>query len=232
MHQISDKVFAEEFLFDLEITTPLLPSPYEEYPYLLVEEFLDEETCKGIIDDARVDSDTVKAALRSDDKSLNAKIRNTKIHKLSSTHQSIYSDALEKLRPSIEQFFSLSLTQSTQPQLLEYTKGSFYKPHSDDSSVLMRDGKVIGFKQVAPQRKITTLLFLSEQADELTTPYQFRGGELTFSYFRDANDEPMLFTPKMGTLIVFGSNPIYTHEVKEVLAGYRLTIAQWHDAIL
>jgi len=232
MHQISDKVFAEDFLFDLEITTPLLPSPYESYPYLLIENFLDEESCKSIIDEARINDDVTEAALRSDNKSSNTKIRNTKIHKLSTTHQCIYNEALQNLRPHIEKFFSLSLTQSTQPQLLEYTQGSFYKAHSDDSSVLLKEGTIIGFKQVASQRKITTLLFLSEQADEISTPYQFKGGELTFNYFRDEKDKLILLTPKMGTLIVFGSNPIYTHEVKEVLDGYRLSIAQWHDAIL
>jgi SM-20-related protein len=33
-------------------------------------------------------------------------------------------------------------------------------------------------------------------------------------------------------LVVFASNPIYTHEVKEVKEGYRLTLVQWHDALL
>jgi len=232
MHQISDTVFAENFLFDVEIATPLLPSPYEAHPYLLVENFLDEDTCKSIIDAAREDGDVTEATLRSNNHSSNTKIRNTKIHKLSTTHQNIYNAALNKIRPTIEQFFSLSLTQSTQPQLLEYTKGSFYKAHSDDSSVLVKDGEIIGFKQVAPQRKITTLLFLSTQADEITTSYQFKGGELSFSYFKDAQGKVITFTPKMGSIIVFGSNPIYTHEVHEVTEGYRLTVAQWHDAIL
>ena len=232
MHQISDKVFAEDFLFEVEIATPLLPSPYESYPYLLIENFLDEETCQNIINEAIADSDVTQAALRSNNKSSNTKIRNTKIHKLSTPHLNIYNDALNNIRPTIEEFYSLSLTQSTQPQLLEYTKGSFYKAHSDDSSVLVKDREIIGFKQVAPQRKITTLLFLSEQVKEITTPYQFKGGELTFSYFRDAQGDTMTFAPKMGTIIVFGSNPIYTHEVHDVTDGYRLTVAQWHDAIL
>jgi len=232
MHQISDKVFAEDFLFEVEIATPLLPSPYESYPYLIIENFLDVATCQSIIDAAQADNDVTEAALRSENSSLNTKIRKTKIHKLSPTYQTIYNDALTNLRPKIEQFFSLSLTQSTQPQLLEYTKGSFYKAHSDDSSVLMRDEKIIGFKQVAPQRKLTTLLFLSEQTQDVQTPYQFNGGSLLFNYFKDAEGNTLAMKAKMGTLIVFGSNPIYTHEVQEVTEGYRLTVAQWHDALL
>ena len=233
MHQISDKVFAEDFLFELDIATPLLPSPYEEFPFLVIENFLDEKVCKEIIDSAQADNDATDAGLRSNNETLDQKIRNTKIHKLSALHQKLYDEALDTLRPQIESFYSLSLTSSTQPQLLEYTAGSFYKAHSDDSSVLVdKEMNIVGFKQVAPQRKVTTLLVVSEYSDKKLSPYQFCGGELTFNYFKDSEGKPLLFTPKMGTIIVFGSNPIYTHEVKVVEDGYRLTVAQWHDAIL
>ena len=233
MHQISDKVFAEDFLFELDIETPLLPSPYEEFPYLIIENFLDEATCKEIIDSAKADSDTTNAELRSNNETLDQNIRNTKIHKLSPLHQKLYDEAFDTLRPQIESFYSLSLTSSTQPQLLEYTAGSFYKAHSDDSSVLIdKNRDIVGFKQVAPQRKVTTLLFISEHSDKVLSPYQFSGGKLTFNYFKDSESNPLLLTPKMGTIIIFGSNPIYTHEVKTVEDGYRLTVAQWHDAIL
>ncbi len=233
MHQISDKVFAEDFLFETEIATPLLPSPYEIFPFLVIENFLNEETCKEIIHSAKADNDATDAELRSSDDKLNQKIRNTKIHKLTALHQKLYDEALNTIRPQIENFYSLSLTSSTKPQLLEYTKGSFYKAHSDDSSVLVdKSGSIVGFKQVAPQRKVTTLLFISEHSDKELSQYQFSGGELTFNYFKDSADQELLLTPKMGTLIVFGSNPIYTHEVKVVEGGYRLTVAQWHDALL
>ncbi|MGB5964370.1 MAG: 2OG-Fe(II) oxygenase [Sulfurimonadaceae bacterium] len=233
MHQISDKVFAEDFLFEVDIATPLLPSPYEEFPFLLIENFLDEATCKVIIDTAKQSSDTKSAELRSRHKTLNPKIRKTKILRLTDLHQKLYDEALETIRPKIESFFTLSMTLSTKPQLLEYTKGSFYKAHSDDSSVLVdKKGTIKGFKQVAPQRKVTTLLFISEYSDKELSPYQFSGGELTFNYFIDSENRPLLLTPKMGTIIIFGSNPIYTHEVKVVEDGYRLTVAQWHDAIL
>ena len=233
MHQISDKVFAEDFLFETEIATPLLSSPYEEFPFLTIENFLDEATCKEIVENAQSNSDVINAQLRSSDETLNQSIRNTKIHKLSTLHQTLYEKAFSAIRPQIESFYSLSLTSSTKPQLLEYTKGSFYKAHADDSSVLVDKNKnVVGFKQVAPQRKITTLLFLSEHSDKELTSYQFSGGELTFNYFKDEQENSLLLTPKMGTIIVFASNPIYTHEVKMVTGGYRLSVAQWHDAIL
>ncbi len=118
MRQISDKVFAKAFLFNVEITTPLLPSPYAEYPFLLIDGFLDNETCQQIIESIQVDTESVDAALRSTSNTLDKKIRKTKIHTLTSLHKKQYDAALDALRPEIEAFFSLSLSRFTEPQLL------------------------------------------------------------------------------------------------------------------
>ena len=232
MQQISDTLFAEDFLFDLEIATPLLPSPYAHKPYVQIANFLSDALCKEIISYCQSENDVTEAGLRSEKDSLNQKIRHTNIHKLSPSHLTLYNEALAKIRPTIEAFFSLSLTQATQPQLLEYTKGSFYKAHADDSSVLMQEGLIKGFKQVAPQRKLTTLLFLSEPTQTTCDSFHYRGGELTFSFLKDAQGKTATLTPKMGTIIVFGSNPYYTHEVHKVQEGHRYSIAQWHDALM
>ncbi len=98
--------------------------------------------------------------------------------------------------------------------------------------MVSKSSKIIGFKQVAPQRKITTLLFVSEQVEEVSTAYEFSGGSLLFNYFSGEDGKVVTLRPKMGSLIVFGSNPIYTHEVQPVTDGRRVTIAQWHDALL
>ncbi len=234
LRQISDKVFAEAFLFDLDIATPLLPSPYAEFPFLVIEGFMDELSCKAIVDAAKKAKNAKHAALLSRRKKLNQKIRKTKILTLSPAHKKLYTQAFNRARPEIEHFFSLSLTTSTDVQVLEYTPGSFYKAHADDSSMLvdLDDGKVVGFKQVSPQRKVSSVLFASEQSETVHTPYQFSGGELIYNYFKDEEGNTVMFRPKMGTLIVFASNPIYTHEVKTVTEGYRLTLVQWHDALL
>lgn len=165
-----------------------MPNPYNELPYLIIEDFLDERTCQQIINTVQKDNNAKEAALRSHSKKLNQRIRKTKIYKLKRLHAKLYAEAFAKAQPQIEAFFALSLTTATDVQILEYTKGYFYKPHADDSSILIDlDGAIIGFKQVAPQRKLSSVLF--------------------------------------------ASNPIYTHEVKPVNDGYRLTLVQWHDAI-
>lgn len=233
MRQISDHIFAEEFLFERDIATPLLPSPYNEYPFMIIENFLNDAACKAIVDSIKKSNDAIEAKLRSRKKKLNPKIRKTKIYTLRGVHKKLYDSAMLAIRPEIEAFFALSLTLSTKPQVLEYTKGSFYRPHADDSSFLLDgNGVLLGFKQVTPERKITTVFFGTDFSEVPSTPYQFSGGELAFSYFKDAEGLPFEYKPKMGSLLVFASNPIYTHEVKEVKEGYRLTIAQWHDALL
>ncbi len=232
MRQISDKIFAEDFLFELDIALPLMPNPYNELPYLVIENFLDERTCQQIVNGIQKDNNAKGAALRSRSKKMNQRIRKTKIYKLKRLHAKLYADAFEKARPQIEAFFALSLTTATDVQVLEYTKGYFYKPHADDSSVLIdQDENIVGFKQVAPLRKITTVMFASRYDAAGTDNYSFNGGELTFNYFRDKEENAVILKPKMGSLIVFPSNPIYTHEVKPVQEGYRLTLVQWHDAI-
>jgi SM-20-related protein len=230
--QISDKIFAEDFLFELDIALPLMPNPYFELPYLVIEDFLDERTCQQLIHSVQKDNNAKNAALRSRSKKLNQRIRKTKIYTLKRLHAKLYADAFEKARPQIEAFFALSLTTATDVQVLEYTKGSFYKAHADDSSVLIdQEGIIVGFKQVAPQRKLSSVMFASKYDATVTDDYSFNGGELIFNYFRDSENSAVMIKPKMGTLIVFASNPIYTHEVKTVQEGYRLTLVQWHDAI-
>jgi SM-20-related protein len=233
VRQISDKIFAESFLFEVDIATPLLSNPYFEFPYLIIENFLDQQCCRQIVNAVQRDKDAQSAALRGRKKRVDKSIRKTKIYALMPVHRELYDQAFVRERAQIEAFFALSLTTSTDVQVLEYTKGSFYKAHADDSSVLIdKEGKTIGFKQVAPHRKLTTVLYVSEHNDELPDQYSYSGGELAFNYFHDLNGEVVTLKPKMGTLVVFASNPIYTHEVKEVKEGYRLTLVQWHDALL
>lgn len=128
-------------------------------------------------------------------------------------------------------FFNIALTISTDIQALEYTKGSFYKQHSDDSNVLVKDGNVIGFLPIARQRKISTVLFTTSCSDVISKN-TFQGGELLFNYLYNKDGQKVQINPKAGDMIVFFSNPYFTHEVLEVIDGYRVSLVQWHDAII
>jgi len=235
MLQISNKIFCEDFLTKLNITTKILPNPYYDYPYLIIKDFISTKICEEITASVKKSNDIVEAKIRKytgirvkSDK--DTKIRKTNIYKLSSIHQNIYNKNFLKHQQQIEDFFHLPLTTSTKVQVLEYTKGSFYKQHSDDSSILLQDDKVIGFKPVALQRKLTTILFTTSYSETITKD-TFNGGKLLFNYLYDENAKMVQIAPKAGDMLVFLSNPYFSHEVTEVIAGHRVSLVQWHDAI-
>jgi len=236
MVQISNNVFCEEFLSKLDIPTGILPNPYYDYPFMIIENFLSKKTCKQITANIKVDQDIFEAKIRKKDairikSTTNTKIRKTKIHKLNTIHKNIYTNNFLKHQNDIEKFFNLAITTSTQIQALEYTKGSFYKQHSDDSSVLVKDGEIMGFLPVAPQRKISTVLFTTSN-DDTISENTFTGGELIFNYLHNEKGETIQIKPKAGDMLVFLSNPYFTHEVLEVKKGFRVSLVQWHDALI
>ena len=131
----------------------------------------------------------------------------------------------------IEDFFKLALTTSTDVQVLEYLKGSFYAMHSDDSSMMYKNSELVGFTPVTQQRKITTVLFTTSY-DENTSDNTFTGGELLFNFLFDENGNVVKIKPKAGDMVVFLSNPYFTHEVLKVIEGRRITLVQWHNAVI
>lgn len=234
MQQISTHVYCDEFISGLALETRLMPNHYNDYPYLIIKNFLSRPLCSEIAEHASTASDDAEEArLRgSYDANVNKKIRKTIQHTFPDVFQSAYDISFRKHQSSMEEFFNIALTTSTKVQALEYTKGSFYIKHADDSSELLdEEGNTIGFKQVAAQRKLSTVLFTTSHACHGTKGKTFKGGELLFNYLFDAEGKPISLRPEAGDMIIFPSNPIYSHEVLPVEEGYRLTLVQWHDAI-
>lgn len=236
MVQISNQIFCKEFLTKLDIKTGKLPNPYYDLPFMLIENFLSLKICEEITSSMRSNQDMCEAEIRKYEAikiqtGKDTSIRKTNIHKLNPTQENIYNESFTKHKEDIEKFFNLNITTSTEIQALEYTKGSFYKQHSDDSSVLLKDDEVVGFLPVALERKITSVLFTTNHSD-IVSKNNFNGGELVFNYLYDKDGETIQIKPKAGDMIVFFSNPYFTHEVLEVKKGYRVSLVQWHDAIM
>lgn len=236
MVQISNQIFCKKFLTEIDIKTGILPNPYYDLPFMIIENFLSEEICESITSSMRLNQDICEAEIRKHEaiKDLTGKdtsIRKTKIHKLDNIQTIIYNESFEKHKRDIEKFFNLCITTSTEIQALEYTKGSFYKQHSDDSSVLLKNDEVVGFLPVALERKITSVLFTTNHSD-IVSKNNFDGGELIFNYLYDRKGEIVQIKPKAGDMVIFFSNPYFTHEVLEVKKGFRVSLVQWHDAII
>lgn len=236
MVQISNQIFCKKFLTQMDIKTGILPNPYYDLPFMIIKNFLSEKTCDEITSSMRLNQDICEAEIRKYEaiKNLTGKdtsIRKTNIHKLSPTQTNLYNENFLIHKEDIEKFFNLCITTSTEIQALEYTKGSFYKQHSDDSSVLLKDDEVVGFLPVALERKITSVLFTTNHSD-IVSKNNFDGGELIFNYLYDRKGEIVQIKPKAGDMILFFSNPYFTHEVLEVKKGFRVSLVQWHDAII
>lgn len=94
------------------------------------------------------------------------------------------------------------------PQLMKYTAGGFYKPHSD--AELFDDEKRQWYRVF--DRDYSLLLYLNDD---------FRGGAVEFTYFN------YTFEPKKGDLLIFPSNYLFLHEAKKVESGVRYVIVSW-----
>jgi len=240
LQQISGRIFCDDILEGLTIETKLFPNPYYDFPYLIIDDFLDKETCDAIAQDVRRSDDAKQAMLKTTihdgvvDPSVDKSIRKTDIYTLDEYHTALYQEAFIRHQPQIERFFNVALTTATAIQALEYKQGFFYKRHADDSSELLDDqGELVGFVPVAPQRKITTVLFATSHCDAIEGKAGcFAGGELIFNYLFDDKGEQVTLRPKAGQMVIFPSNPVFSHEVLPVTDGYRLTLVQWHNAIV
>lgn len=229
MHQISNYVYARDELLEWDIPTKRLPNPYHDFPYMVIEGVLSPAECRAITAAAWEDCDVVKAALRGC--KVDNAIRKTDIHTLSPEHFAIYESRFAAVRQEIETFFALSLGQATDVQVLGYERESFYVKHSDDSSELRnREGNTIGFLPVAPERKLTTVLFTTSYTPHPTDTDHFSSGELLFNYLCDESGNTVTLRPIAGNMVVFLSNPYFSHEVLPVIAGFRLSLVQWHNA--
>ena len=233
LDQISNKVFCDSRLNDFDFDMKLLTNPYYDYPFLIIEDFLSPTICDELIQSVKKEDDYIDAKIKKENyfNYTNKNIRKTKIYKLNKEYISIYKKRFLEVQKQIEEFFSLALTTSTKVQVLEYLKGSFYKAHSDDSNMIYKGDRLVGFKNVALNRKLTTVFFASS-CDDSERFNTFSGGELVFNFLFDEKGEVIKYKPKAGEMIVFFSNPYFTHEVLEVKSGYRLSLVQWHDAII
>jgi SM-20-related protein len=229
VHQISNYVYAHDELFEMDIPTKRLPNPYHDFPYMVLEGVLSPTECRAITAAALADKESVQAELRG--RSLDTDIRRTDIHVLSNEHRAIYDSRFQAVRKEIEDFFALSLTTSTDVQVLGYEQGGFYLKHSDDASELRNTtGETVGFKCVAPERILTTVLFTTSYTPHPTDTDHFSGGELLFNYLCDERGNTITLRPEAGDMVVFLSNPYFSHEVLPVKEGFRLSLVQWHNA--
>lgn len=239
MIQISAQVYCDSLFENIDISNTLFASQYKDFPYLIIKNFFSQESCDALVALVQKDKETkTRAQVKKEiiagivQADVVEEYRKTNIYKLDTFYKKYYDEQFILYQSMIEDYFNIALTLSTDVQVLEYKKGYFYIKHADDSSEIINQNKeTIGFKLVAPQRKLSTVLFATSHVacvDKDTDG--FSGGELIFSYLYNKEGEVIKIKPEAGDMLVFPSNPYFSHEVLPVEKGYRLTLVQWHDA--
>lgn len=88
------------------------------------------------------------------------------------------------------------------PKLLKYSNGDLMPAHSDHGTT---------------SRTLSLILYLNDN---------YNGGEVFFPYLNKS------IKPASGSVIIFPSNFIYTHEVKAIKSGIRYSFPNWfHNSI-
>jgi predicted 2-oxoglutarate/Fe(II)-dependent dioxygenase YbiX len=108
----------------------------------------------------------------------------------------------------VEPFFGCKLRSMETPQVLRYTRGSHYKPHSDSDVINPQTRRW----RKAQDRDYSLLVYLDED---------YRGGELVFPNF------DFKLRPRAGMLAAFPSDCRYLHGAMPVLSGVRHAIVSW-----
>ena len=124
------------------------------------------------------------------------------------------------LMPELERHFGASLVGWEQPDYLIYRPGSFFKPHTDNSSHP-------NARKVIRRRSVSTVIFLNRESKDLADD-AYGQGNLTFYRLLDGPHWEACAFPlnaEPGLLIAFPSNQI--HEVTPVSFGKRLTVVTW-----
>ena len=240
MKQLSTYVYCDDLFDRIEIPHAIFASPYQDYPYLVIKNFFPKDECKVLAKLVQNDSHSKqKAEVRKElnfgsiESDIVESYRKTNIGKLDSYYETYYAEQFAKYKAEIETYFSVAMSLSTKVQVLEYREGFFYVKHADDSSELVnKEKETVGFKVVAPQRKLSSVLFVTSHVRNAERDAQsFSGGELMFNYLVNSEGNPMKIEPEAGDMIVFPSHPYFSHEVLPVKEGYRLTLVQWHDTV-
>lgn len=125
---------------------------------------------------------------------------------------------LTDCKQSVEEHFSIKLSDCEEPQFLCYRVGDFFVAHQDGNTGLLR-------LDSDRTRRISVSIFLNQESD-VDVPYAYRGGSLVFSDWGLNRKVPV--KAEAGTLLAFRSE--VTHEVLPVTQGERYSIVTWYGS--
>lgn len=199
----------------------MLESTAARYHVFTARNFLDAQTCRDLIDEAR-SAPTTRAPvyIRGSDETVHETVRKTtSFHPADATVAQIHERLLTQ-KSALEQHFGQSLTDCEQPQFLRYEPGDFFVRHQDGNT------EQLEFDHLRI-RRISVIVFLNDYAPE---PQEncYSGGALNL-YDKDNlppdGPGPSPLFGETGLLVAFTAETM--HEVAPVISGERFTIITW-----
>lgn len=184
---------------------------------LVVKEFFEPDVCADILAELKAaPSNNSTVSGRGPSRTVDEGVRKSlRILPSDKTVELVTRRLLERLR-SVEEHFEIKLEECEDPQFLHYRVGDFFVAHQDGNTGLLR--------LETEKRRISTIIFLSNESD---TPQSDShcGGSLVFSNYRLT---PGVFrmVGEPGTLVAFRSET--THEITPLTHGERFSIASWY----
>ena len=124
---------------------------------------------------------------------------------------------LETHQPGIESHYGRPLKEFEEPQFLRYGPGDYFVAHQDGNTPLIYDETRF--------RKVSVVIFLSEQSEHPMLE-GFCGGSLVLHGRFGESEPPLTVAPAPGMLVAFPAET--THEVLPITHGERLSIVSWY----
>lgn len=149
---------------------------------------------------------------------INKKTRKTQLLSPSNECLQTIQSALKGLKPKLESFFQLQLTQKENPQFLRYQQGDFFIAHTDaDLNPESPDYQ---------KRKISVVCFLNNEIDSPQLNQEnYHQGELVLYGLLKAEKAGIPIHGQSGLALAFPSDLM--HEVNPVTAGERYSVVTW-----
>lgn len=182
----------------------------------VVHGFLPADLCGRLREEAARSSLGRASVFRGQEELVDDRVRRAKGILLSDALRSAVDQRLAAVRPAVGRHFQSVLTAQQPTQLLVYDRGSFFRPHQDNS----------GEPSLPPDikaRLISAVVFLSRQARR-PEPDSCCGGSLIF--FGLPTGVRTEVWGEEGLLVAFPATDTF-HEVRPVTHGRRYSLVTW-----
>jgi len=175
------------------------------------EHFVSKEACIELCNEMELSNKQAGNVFSEENKSeyKDTALRKTQTCELSNESQQFIANKILNIKPALESFFNEQYaTAWEEPKFLEYKKGDYFLPHTDEQA----------------HRKLNISIYLNSQTVEPSNT-NYTGGELKiYNLIQSPNWKNRGFSIPgiQGMLIAYPANLV--HEVTAVETGYRYAI--------